>query len=198
MTTETAKARLERCMQQAERHPDSASAHFNVALAYNQMGLLDRAEGAYRRALKIDPDLFEAWVNLGGVLMLKWDFQGAVEANREALKRREDSVLAHYNSGQANLYLGNADAVVQSCRRVVELDPTHAAGHYFLAVGLLATNRIKEARESLGRAKALGHSPQPDFLKALDLAEGQLERQKDPTLVTTIGAGAPKAPNRRK
>jgi len=198
MTTETNKERLERRIQQTENHPESAAAHFNLGLAYNQTGHVDRAEQAYRKALDIDPDLVEAWVNLGGVLMLKWDFNGAVEANREALARKDDLVLAHYNTGQANLYLGNAEAVVQSCNRVVELDRNHAAGHYFLAVGLLATNRLDEARESLSRAKALGHSPEPDFLKAIGLAEKQLEEQKDPSIVTTIGAGAPKDSNRRK
>ena len=46
-----------------------------------ERALIDRAEKAYRRALELDPDLVEAWVNLGGVLLLKWDFHGCLEAN---------------------------------------------------------------------------------------------------------------------
>ena len=78
------------------------------------------------------------------------------------------------------------------------VNPNNGAGHYFLAVGLPATNHAKEARESLSRATAFGHSPQPDFLKALGIAEEQLEKQRDPSIVTSIGAGAPKDSNRRK
>jgi tetratricopeptide (TPR) repeat protein len=189
---ETTKLQLERCLRQVEKHPESAKAHFNLGLAYTQRGRADRAEQAYRKSLEIDPDLIEAWVNLGGVLMLKWDFEGSVEANREALKRDEDLVLAHYNIGQASLYLGDAEEVVRCSRRVIDLDPNHAAAHYFLAVGLLATKRVEEARAALSRAKALGHSPQPDFLRAIHQAEEELERERNTNLVTNIGADAPK------
>lgn len=183
MTTDSAKLRLDRCLRRVERNPESAPAHFNLGLAYSQRGLVARAERAYRKALDLDPDLVEAWVNLGGVLMLKWDFEGSIEANREALTRKENLLLAHYNTGQACLYLGDAEGVVRCSRRVVELDPDHGAGHYFLAVGLLALDRVEEAREALNRARALGHSPAPDFLRALGAAEERTktEDEDEPT-----------------
>lgn len=192
MTPETGKQQVERCLRQVEEHPRSAAAHFNLGLAYTQRGLTDSAAGAYRKALQINPDLVEAWVNLGGVLMLKWDFKGSIEANREALARKDDLILAHYNIGQASLYLGDAKSVLESSRRVVELDPEHAAGHYYLAVGLLATKQVTEARQALARAKGLGHSPQPDFLRALSAAEKEAESESQTNLVTEIGAEPPK------
>ena len=114
---------LERCLERAEKHPDSAAAHYNLGLAYTQRGKVTRAEKAYRRALEIDPDLVEAWVNLGGVLMLQWKFEDCLAANQEAIKRKDDLVLAHYNSGQASLYLGDAQGVVKSSLKVLQLDP---------------------------------------------------------------------------
>jgi len=175
----------------------SAVGHYNLGLAHTHKGAMDQAEEAYRAALEIGPDLVEAWVNLGGALMLKWDFRGSLEANREALKRKDDLVLAHYNTGQACLYLGDADGVVRSCRRVIELDPGHAAGCYFLAVGLLATGNVEQAREAVARARALGHSPAPDFLRALENADKELESKHEKGTATNIGAEAPKDPNRR-
>jgi tetratricopeptide (TPR) repeat protein len=189
MTTE--KLELEHCLRRAEEHPGSAAAHFNLGLAYTQRGLTDRAEQAYRKALDIDPDLIEAWVNLGGVLMLKWDFEGSLRANREALERQDDLVLAHYNTGQACLYLGDAEGLVRSSRRVVELDPHHAAGCYFLAVGLLALGRVEEARTEVGRARFLGHSPAPEFLRALENAEKKLDTDRSENTQTNTGANAP-------
>jgi len=189
MTTE--KLELEHCLRRTEAHPGSAAAHFNLGLAYTQRGLTDRAEQAYRKALAIDPDLIEAWVNLGGTLMLKWDFKGSLEANREALERQDDLVLAHYNTGQACLYLGDAEGLVRSSRRVVELDPQHAAGCYFLAVGLLALGRFEEARTEVGRARFLGHSPAPEFLRALTNAEKKLDTDRSENTQTNTGANAP-------
>lgn len=166
--------RLDDLKRRAEERPDSAVAQYNLGLAYGRRGLVDRAEKAYRRAVELNPDFVEAWVNLGGVLLLKWDFPGCLEANREAIRRREDLLAAHFNIGQACLYLGDAEGLVASTRRVLALDPAHAAGHYFLAVGLLATGGVPEARQVLGTAMALGHRPAPEFLRALGRAEQEL------------------------
>jgi tetratricopeptide (TPR) repeat protein len=187
------KEQLERCLQRVKERPDSPQAHFNLGLVYTQQGRVERAEQAYRKALELDSELVEAWVNLGGVLMLKWDFRGSMEANREALKRRDDLLLAHYNLGQAHLYLGEAEGVVQANRRVVELDPDHAQGHYFLAVGLLATNKVLEARRQLARARELGHSPPPEFLRALEQAAEEAQRgERSVRIVEPIGDETPK------
>jgi cytochrome c-type biogenesis protein CcmH/NrfG len=189
MSNETGQERLERCLQQAEEHPDSSAAHYNLGLAYTALGKMSSAEKAYRRSLEIDPEHPEAWVNLGGTLLLKWDFEGCVEANREALQRREDLLLAHYNMGQGYLYMGDGESVVRCNRRVLELDPGHAAGHYFLAVGLLATEQVEEARAALARSMELGHRPAPEFLKGLERAEKQ--KQDATENAESSGAEAP-------
>ncbi len=171
MSNETAAERIARCESAVAENPDSAGAHYNLGLAYTSLGKMDSAERAYRKALEIDPELIEAWVNLGGTLMLKWDFEGALAANEEAISRRPDLLLAHYNRGQALLYLRDADGVVASFSRVLQLDPGHAAGHYFLAVGLLAQKKPTDARRHLSRSIALGHRPRPEFLRELEKAE---------------------------
>ena len=168
--------RLDELKRRAEERPDSAAAHYNLGLALGRRGLVDRAEKAYRRALELNPDLVEAWVNLGGVRLLRWDFRGCLEANAEAVKRQEDLLAAHFNMGQACLYLGDGEGLVRCARRVLALDPAHAAGHYFLAVGLLATREVGEARAALNRSIALGHRPLPEFLRALEKSEQEPER----------------------
>ena len=166
---------VDHCEKVSQERPDSAAAQFNLGLAYTRKGRAERAEKAYRKAVELDPDLVEAWVNLGGVLLLRWDFQGCLDANRQAIERQDDLLLAHYNMGQACLYLGDGEGLVACCRRVLELDPKHSAGHYYLAVGLLATGRVAEARENLSHAMALGYRPMPEFLRSLSRAEGQQE-----------------------
>ena len=187
-TDETGRT-IDRYLERVREHPESAAAHFNLALAYTQRGRLQHAEDHYRKALELDSDLVEAWVNLGGVLLLRWDFQASIEANEEALKRQDDLLLAHYNMGQGLLYLGDGEGVVKCNRRVLEIDPDHAAGHYFLAVGLLATERVAEARAALARSMELGHRPAPEFLKGLERAEKQ--EPDTSQIVESSGAEAP-------
>jgi len=169
--SETREDRVARWQKRVEETPDSAAAHFNLGLAHTERGRMIAAEKAYRRALELDPGLVQAWVNLGGALLMKWDFKGCLEANQEAIRRQDDLVVAHYNMGQAYLYLKDAEQLVRCNRRVLELDENHAAARYFLAVGLLATDQVEEARGECARAASLGYQPRPEFLKSLERAE---------------------------
>jgi tetratricopeptide (TPR) repeat protein len=189
MTIESLKERIERCEVRVRERPDSAAAHFNLGLAYTEHGYVDRAEREYRRAVELDSSLVEAWVNLGGALLLKWDFKAALEANLEAVKLQDEMPLAHYNLGQSYLYMGDAEGLVRANRRVLELAPDNGAGHYFLAVGLLALDQVEEARAELGAAMALGHRPSPEFLKKLHRAESELNQGN--ANMTSTGTGVP-------
>ncbi len=62
--------------------------------------------------------------------------------------------------------------MVACFHRAIELDPRHPACDYYLAVGLLAPGRVGESRRHLDVAVAGGFSPAPEFLKALEKAEG--------------------------
>ena len=55
MKNENPQARVERCQQEVEQHPDSPAAHYNLGLAYTQSGRVKKAEQAYRKALELDP-----------------------------------------------------------------------------------------------------------------------------------------------
>jgi protein O-GlcNAc transferase len=118
--------------------------------------------------VEIDPEYAEAWSNLGGALLSRWDFAGCLDANRRALRHKPALTQAHYNIGLCHLYRGEAKDVVNSFRKVIELEPANAGGHYYLAVGLYAKGQIDAARSSLDRAIALGHTPEPEFLKAME------------------------------
>ncbi len=164
------KERIEHWERRVREEPASATAHYNLGLAYTTAGRMTSAERAYRRAVELDPELVEAWVNLAGTLLLQWRFEECLEASRRATALRDDLPLVHFNQGQACLYLGDADGLVACNRRVLELEPDHPAANYFLAVGLLAQGKAAEARFYLERAMRLGHRPTPEFLRAMERA----------------------------
>jgi hypothetical protein len=68
------------------------------------------------------------------------------------------------------MYRGEVKELVAAFRRVIELEPTNGGGHYYLAIGMHADGKTDAARASLGKAMALGHTPEPEFLKALESA----------------------------
>lgn len=168
----TPAEQLELSLARVDENPDSASAHYNLGLAYTRLTKMDSAEKAYEKAIELDPEHTRAWVNLGGARLLRWDFKGALEANEKALEADPDLLIAHYNKGQAHLYLGEPESMLPCYERVLELDPDHAAGHYFYAVALLATKDISRAREHLSKSMALGHRPPSEFIRELEKQEG--------------------------
>ncbi len=164
------KERIELWERRASEEPGSAAVHYNLGLAYTAVGKMTSAEKAYRRAVELDPGLLEALVNLAGTLLLQWRFEESLEVGKRAVELGGDRPLVHFNMGQAYLYLGDADGVVQCNRKVLELEPDHPAGNYFLAVGLMAQKKVAEARFYMERAMRLGHRPTPEFLRAMERA----------------------------
>ncbi len=167
----TPTERIEHWTKKAEESPGSAAIQFNLGLAYTDVSKMTSAEKAYRRAVEIKPDLVQAWVNLAGVLLLQWQFENSLEAGRKAAELDGELPLVHFNMGQAHLYMSDSEGLVSCNRRVLDLEPDHPAGSYFLAVGLLAQNNEKEARFYMDRAARLGYRPTPEFLKAMERVE---------------------------
>ena len=164
--------RMRRFEAAVRERPDDTKALVRLGTALLQTGRMNEAEAHLRHATEVDPTCIEAWVNLGGLLMSRWDFAGCVEANRRALGIDPNLIQAHYNEGLGHLYAGDAERMVGCFSRVVELDPQHAGGLYHLAVGQLAMKRAEDALATLKRSMLLGYSPKPEFLKALEKEVG--------------------------
>jgi tetratricopeptide (TPR) repeat protein len=191
MENESQRHRLERCQHDVEEHPDRASSHYNLGLAYTVSGRVKQAEESYLKALEIDPTMVQAWVNLGGVRLMRWDFKGCLEANQAAARLRDDMPIVHYNMGQAYLYLNDPENLVKCNQRVLELERDHAAAHYYAAVGYLAMDNMGAAERHLGRAIELGHHPTQDFIKAIEKAQIKKQQQQPISLIEISGAATP-------
>jgi len=192
VSRESQKRRVARCRAKVEEQPASPAAHYNLGLAYTASGRVKLAEEAYRKALELDSTMVEAWVNLGGVRLLRWDFQGCLEANQEATRLDDRLALAHYNMGQAYLYLNDPDNVLACNKRVLELERDNRAAHYYAAVASLALGKRGAAERHLARAIELGHQPPQDFLKAMEKARRTAARG-GASLVEISGTESPDA-----
>ena len=191
MENESQRNRLERCQRDVEEHPERASAHYNLGLAYTVSGRVRQAEESYLKALEIDPTMFQAWVNLGGVRLMRWEFKGCLEANLQAAKLRDDLPIVHYNMGQAHLYLNQPEDLLRCNERVIELDGDNGAAYYHAAVAHLALDNLGAAERYLGHAIELGHQPTQDFVKAMEKAHIKKQRQENVSLIEISGAEAP-------
>ena len=164
--------KLEQLRQAVADNPDSPEAHMRLGTALVRTASQVEAEQVLRRAVELEPSYAEAWVNLGGVLMTRHDFEGCIEANQKAAACRPDMVLAHYNQGLGHMFLGQSEDMLDCFRRVVELDADHPGGNYYLSVALFAVGQVEQAKAVLNKALQLGFSPQPEFIRAISRERG--------------------------
>jgi len=90
------------------------------------------AEDAYRRAIELDPEMGDAYLNLGRLVHEGGDTQEAVHLYQEALNRGPDDAVAHYNLATALEDQGDTVGAVHHYHQSIDLDAELADAHYNL------------------------------------------------------------------
>ena len=126
------------------------------------------AASAYRRALKADPALFEAWYGLGCASASQAAHGEAIEALRRAVALRPDAIGARCNLAEALFELGQVDAAVAEYRQAAAAGDSEASA---IALGALACIApgcpgmdhagIRSVRERWAASVGRGITPMP-------------------------------------
>jgi predicted O-linked N-acetylglucosamine transferase (SPINDLY family) len=114
-----------------ESFPDSAIAQLNLGHARESLGEAAAAAEAYERAGRLQPDLFEAWFNLGCVRA--HDAASALVAFTRAVAVRPTAAHAHLERGRMLARLQSLPEAATSFERTCRLDPTLAQARLELA-----------------------------------------------------------------
>jgi len=88
---------------------------------------------AYGKALELDPDLVDAWVNLGRLAHQSGNAHEAVRLYHHALERSPDDPVIHFNLALALEDWRGAGPAASHYERALALDPSFADAHYNLA-----------------------------------------------------------------
>jgi tetratricopeptide (TPR) repeat protein len=91
------------------------------------------AADAYRRALELDPELTDAYVNLGRLRHEAGDAREASRLYHLALERSPSDPVLHFNLALALEDTRGAEAAILHYEQALALDPDFADAHYNLA-----------------------------------------------------------------
>ena len=106
-----------------ELQPDHAGAHYHLAgILYREKKLAEAAE-QYRQALRANPELHEACLNLGVILLETGDTNAAVESLVEAVRLEPRSAMCNYYCGIAFHRQGKPEEAVAYYERSVQYNP---------------------------------------------------------------------------
>jgi len=136
-----------RCAEQLLKvRPDSRAGHEGLAAA--AFAAEDYASAAIHCAalVKVAPDAFEGWFNLG-VALEKAGRPDAAKAYAEALRLRPNDAELHINLGVACQDSGDKEKAMECYRRALQLDPDSATALWNLALLLEQERSFADAEK---------------------------------------------------
>lgn len=107
------------------RTPAHSLGHYLLAAQHAQFGLFERAESEFRRAAELAPEFAMARFQLGQLLLVKGDAEGAVSQFNAV--GGDDPALYAYAEGLSALAMQQAAAALSALRRGLALPQTVAA-----------------------------------------------------------------------
>jgi Tfp pilus assembly protein PilF len=135
-----------------------AQGYFVAGTEAMDAGRFDEAVEKYLAAIQADPELVDAYINLGNIYF--FEHQDAARARgmyEAALKLDPENALVHNNIGVSFLRDGDLNAAETHLSAAVELDPEYVDGWYNMAC--LAARREQESLAMDRLVKAGRHCP---------------------------------------
>jgi predicted CXXCH cytochrome family protein len=146
---------------------DMPSTHLNLGVLEADLGRIDLAEQAYRRALTMDPYFVPARQNLATVYNEMGRNEDAERELREGVRQAPDQGELHYSLGLLLAEEGRLAEAAVSLREAARLLPHRARVQYNLGLTLQRLGRTAEAEKALlVAAKADAGDPEIAFAVA--------------------------------
>ncbi len=107
-------------------YPQDQGAHFNLGVAYGAMGNPDEID-EYKKTLEIDADYVPAYLNWGGALFAKGNYEEAIQLYKQALVINPLSASLHYSLSIALDQVNRKDEAAAELALAAKIDPKYAA-----------------------------------------------------------------------
>lgn len=152
-----------------ERRTSNPWGYYMLGLSAWKAGEADEAEGAFERALELDPQHLKSWLNLARARLDTDRPEEALEAIDEALVIDSQSSVAIRLQGRSYHQLGQVEEAIDSYREAILLDGEDVWSMNNMGLILIEQGRFEEALPALARAVDL-REDQAIFLNNLGIA----------------------------
>jgi len=145
----SARAALERAFVEVEQGFDLSASRPETQVERSAFelarGKLSEAEASLQRALRLQPCLAEAQLNLADLLRQRGDEAGAERAIRATLTCNPQNAAAHHALGLWQVRAHQSQAAIVSLKKAVELVPSDPRFSFVLAVAIAGSGDRDEA-----------------------------------------------------
>lgn len=142
--------------------------HYHLGIAHRNLvpvaGQMQASEEAYRKAISIpiaDKLKLGAYLNLGALLKLKGDLEGAQTQYEAAARIDPKESMIYYNLGVVHRARGYLEPAQRAYEYAIALDPSYAAAHQNLGVVLFKLGKLPESKRAFEKAITLMKKTDP-------------------------------------
>ncbi|MCU1295790.1 MAG: Tetratricopeptide 1 repeat-containing protein [Acidobacteriaceae bacterium] len=175
-------------------NPDNGIAHYQLGIAFNQTGDLQRAQGEWQNAVRLRPDLVEAYRALASVALRNHDMPALEQTATEIINRDPTSPDGYCLRAASTMNRKQFDRAAEDVRKAIEVAPQSPMGYIQLGNLQSVQNHFAEAEKSYlqaldrdassadalaGLMNAYFTDKQPD--KAVAAANAQIAKAGDNT-----------------
>lgn len=125
---------------------------------------------AYADAVRVAPDMPEAYFGLGQAMTAKGRTDMAIASFRTVTNMQPDNIDAHVELATALWRDSHSDQAIAAMEDVLNLDPTHGYAHERLAIWYYFQNDYSSAWDHVNAARNVGHPMPPQFINNLNSA----------------------------
>lgn len=148
-----------------EQYPDNHIVHFQLAYAYTMSNQWQPAEEHYRKALEIEPQFYEATLNLGLLLARQQHYQEAFTFLEKAKNLRPQAYEPYYHLGQVCEALQRWQCAEDAFKTALKLRPHDPVLHFRLGEVYISESKLNDGLSTLEEALKLDPDLQAHVLR---------------------------------
>ena len=143
-------------------NPYAAAPHYELGISYKNLGIPEIAEESLKKAIELNNNYFEAYLELAEVLIQTNKWNKAVECIKTANKINPHSAEPHARLGRIYQLLGQNNLAIKEYYQALELHPRMADAQAGLGKCLYRIGKLDKATEHLNKAVRI----QPNMIEA--------------------------------
>ena len=137
------------------KSPNAIQGHLNLAAAYTEKGLIDKAIEQYRTCLSIEPGFYYVNVNLGLCYAKQGFIDKAIEQYNLTLSIKPEDSFARYAMGLAYYKKGLTGKAMEEFKAALRANPRFAEAHVNLGIAYAQSGALDKAIEHFKSATEL-------------------------------------------
>ncbi|MEJ5309942.1 MAG: tetratricopeptide repeat protein [Anaerolineae bacterium] len=155
---------------------DLAELYTILGKTYKNLGQFEQAIAAHAQAIKIDPNCYRAWNNLGIVHFSRNDYAEAERCYQKAISIEPTYAFAIASLGALYVNRNQPEKAIEASEKAIALAPTMAVAHSNLAHAYAMVGRFEEADRALRQAVLLGYKDWQTVQEKIDNLKQMAEK----------------------